>query len=40
VAALAALVGYVAVQLLVPLRHHLYVGDPNWTEAGHTFAGT
>jgi vitamin K-dependent gamma-carboxylase len=37
-AAVAALVGYLAVQLLVPLRHHLYTGDPNWTEAGHTFA--
>jgi len=37
-AAMAVLVGYLAVQLLVPLRHHLYAGDPNWTEAGHTFA--
>jgi vitamin K-dependent gamma-carboxylase len=37
-AALTALVVYLAVQLLVPLRHHLYAGDPNWTEAGHTFA--
>jgi vitamin K-dependent gamma-carboxylase-like protein len=37
-AALIALAVYLAVQLLVPLRHHLDAGDPNWTEAGHTFA--
>jgi vitamin K-dependent gamma-carboxylase len=37
-AALTALAAYLAVQLLVPLRHHLDAGDPNWTEAGHTFA--
>lgn len=34
-----ALLGlYVAVQLLVPLRHHLYPGDVGWTEEGHRFA--
>jgi hypothetical protein len=37
-AAVVALAGYLAVQLLVPLRHHLYAGDPSWTEAGHWFA--
>lgn len=26
---------YLAVQLLVPLRHHLYPGNVNWTEEGH-----
>ncbi len=29
---------YVAVQLLVPLRHHLYPGHVGWTEEGHRFA--
>jgi hypothetical protein len=29
---------YVVVQLLVPLRHHLYPGNPSWTEEGHFFA--
>jgi hypothetical protein len=29
---------FVAVQLLVPLRHHLYPGDVAWTEEGHRFA--
>ena len=29
---------YVAVQLLVPLRHHLYPGLVHWTEEGHRFA--
>ena len=34
-----ALLGiYVAIQLLVPLRHHLYPGDVAWTEEGHRFA--
>jgi vitamin K-dependent gamma-carboxylase len=37
-AAVTALAAYLAVQLLVPLRHYLYDGDSNWTEAGHTFA--
>ncbi|MFP6684383.1 MAG: HTTM domain-containing protein [Polyangiaceae bacterium] len=27
-----------AVQLLVPLRHHLYRGDVAWTEEGHCFS--
>lgn len=29
---------YLAVQLLVPLRHHLYPGDVSWTEEGHRFS--
>jgi hypothetical protein len=29
---------YLAVQLLVPLRHHLYPGNVSWTEEGHRFA--
>lgn len=29
---------YLAVQLLVPLRHHLYPGPVSWTEEGHRFA--
>ena len=29
---------YVAIQLLVPLRHHLYPGDVTWTEEGHRFS--
>jgi hypothetical protein len=29
---------YVAVQLLVPLRHWLYPGNVSWTEQGHRFA--
>ncbi len=34
-----ALVGiYLAVQLLVPLRHYLYPGNASWTEEGHRFA--
>ncbi len=28
-------VAYLTVQLLVPLRHHLYPGDVAWTEEGH-----
>ena len=35
---LAALGLYLALQLLVPLRHHLYPGDVGWTEEGHRFA--
>lgn len=31
-------VAWVAVQLLVPLRHVLHRGDVAWTEAGHYFA--
>jgi vitamin K-dependent gamma-carboxylase len=34
----ALLAGWVLVQLLVPLRHHLYPGDPSWTEEGHRFS--
>ena len=29
---------YLALQLLIPLRHHLYPGNVNWTEEGHRFA--
>lgn len=29
---------YLALQLLIPLRHHLYPGDVNWTEEGHRFS--
>lgn len=29
---------YVAVQVVVPLRHFLYPGDVNWTEEGHRFS--
>src|ERR1700752_663963 len=29
---------YLAVQLLLPLRHYLYPGDVNWTEEGHNFS--
>ena len=29
---------YAGIQLLVPLRHHLYPGDVNWTEGGHRFS--
>lgn len=36
VASLLAL--YMAVQLLVPLRHWLHPGDVNWTEEGHNFS--
>jgi len=32
------LAGFVAFQLLMPLRHHLYSGDPSWTEQGHFFS--
>jgi hypothetical protein len=35
---LAGLAVYVAVQLLVPLRHYLYPGNVDWTEEGHQFA--
>jgi vitamin K-dependent gamma-carboxylase len=38
-AALLTLVGgYVAFQLLFPLRHWLYPGDVAWTEEGHKFS--
>ena len=29
---------YFAVQLLMPLRHHLYPGDVRWTTEGHRFS--
>jgi hypothetical protein len=36
---IVSLVGlYVAVQCLLPMRHWLYTGDPNWTEEGHRFS--
>ena len=35
---LGGLALYAAIHLLVPLRHQLYPGDPNWTEEGHRFA--
>ena len=35
---LAGLGLWLAVQILVPLRHHLYPGDTSWTEQGHRFA--
>jgi vitamin K-dependent gamma-carboxylase len=35
---IALLVCYLGVQVLVPLRHHLYPGPPSWTENGHQFA--
>lgn len=34
----AALATFVALQLLVPLRHWWYPGDVNWTEEGHRFS--
>lgn len=33
-----ALAVWIAVQLLIPLRHHLYPGLVHWTEEGHRFA--
>jgi vitamin K-dependent gamma-carboxylase len=35
---LGLLAVFVAVQLLVPLRHHLYPGDINWSNEGSKFA--
>ncbi|MDA8745823.1 HTTM domain-containing protein [Rubripirellula amarantea] len=35
---LAAAVGYVIIQLLLPLRPALYAGDANWNQRGHRFA--
>ena len=34
----AALVGYLAFQLLFPFRHWLYPGEVHWTEEGHRFS--
>ncbi len=36
--AATALIGFVLLQVLVPFRHHLYPGDPNWTEETHHFS--
>ena len=33
-----ALATWIAIQLLVPLRHHLYPGLVHWTEEGHRFS--
>lgn len=35
---LALLALYLGVQVLLPLRHLVYPGDPSWTEEGHRFA--
>ncbi|TLM90603.1 HTTM domain-containing protein [Hymenobacter jeollabukensis] len=35
---LAGLAAFVAVQLLLPLRHFLYPADAHWTEEGHRFS--
>jgi vitamin K-dependent gamma-carboxylase len=32
------LAAYLAVQLVLPLRHYLYPGNVSWTEEGHNFA--
>lgn len=32
------IMSWLAVQVAVPLRHHLYPGDVAWTEEGHLFA--
>lgn len=32
------LIGYMAIQLLLPFRHFLYTGNPSWTEEGHFFS--
>jgi hypothetical protein len=29
---------YLAIQLVLPLRHYLYPGNVSWTEEGHNFA--
>ncbi len=34
----ALLTLYFAIQFLVPLRHFLYPGNPDWTEQGHRFS--
>lgn len=36
--ALGFVAAYIAVQLLVPLRHFAIPGNPSWTEEGHRFA--
>lgn len=35
---IAGIALYAAVQILLPLRHWLYPGDPSWTEEGHLYA--
>ncbi|HXB55574.1 MAG TPA: HTTM domain-containing protein [Vicinamibacteria bacterium] len=35
---LAAVAAYLAVQVLVPLRHYAYPGNVSWTEEGHRFS--
>lgn len=35
---LGLLAGWLVVQILVPLRHHLYPGNVAWTEEGHYFS--
>src|SRR5690606_862645 len=37
-AGVVALGAYALVQILMPLRHHLYPGNVSWTEEGHRFA--
>lgn len=32
------IIALVSIHLLLPLRHHLYSGNVNWTEEGHKFA--
>jgi vitamin K-dependent gamma-carboxylase len=32
------LAAYLAIQLILPLRHYLYPGNVSWTEEGHNFA--
>jgi vitamin K-dependent gamma-carboxylase len=35
---IGVLAGYLAIQVLVPLRHFLYPGNVSWTEEGHRFS--
>jgi hypothetical protein len=35
---LAGMAVYFALQVLIPLRHFVYPGDPSWTEEGHNLA--
>ncbi len=37
-ATVAFITAFVAVQVALPLRHHLYPGNPSWSEEGHLFA--
>lgn len=37
-ATVAFLVTFFGVQIVLPLRHHLYPGSPSWSEEGHLFA--